>query len=114
METVFYGDKPAPTGEETNASLELTESLIAPSNFASHKNETKKATLFHRTDFTLLLVNRKPQLSFKESSNTVHYPLSRRKTFHHNDEVICITYEAMATFFQLLVQIVEKNVGKKG
>jgi hypothetical protein len=49
----------------------------------------------------------------EKMTDTCHYTLPCPMTFDKNDEVIGITGKTMSSFLQLLIQIIQEDVGQK-
>lgn len=109
---IAHGDKPGPTGQLFDPSLEFTEGFLRPVNLGSTESEAKKDSLICRDDSAFLLVDLEFEGAFQEAFQASHDPFARPSAFHQNDEVVGIANKTMSTLLKLFIEIIQENVGK--
>src|SRR4030042_1018123 len=111
---IVHGDKPGPAGQFFDPSLEFTEGFLRPMYLGSTESEAKKGKLVCRDYLAFILVDLELEGALKEAPQALHDPLSRRPTFHQDDEIIGITDETVPALFKLFIQVIQDHVGQQG
>ncbi len=102
----------ASSGDLTHPLFEPHNDRIHPVQFAAIKPKAKEAAVPEGGGFALGAVHRQPKSAFDEPAYRDQHSFGRFLTADKDQEVVGVSHEAKAASFQLLIQVVQHNVGQ--
>src|SRR4030043_2467295 len=109
---VLHGYTPTTPREAAQPYFESMDSFLSGSQFHSCKRETKKRTVLSTDHFAFVPVHLNLEFSLKETADTCHRTMSGTFRLYQNDQIICVACEPMTALFELLIEVIQKDIAQ--
>ena len=94
--------------------LEVRQGFVAPAYLRAPHREAQKVAVTHRRNLAFDRVDREFEGVFKVARDTFHHPLSGTLAFNQDEHVIGVPGKAVAPPMQLVVELIEQDIGQQG
>src|SRR4030042_6398324 len=109
---VWHGDTPTTPGKAAQFGFESMDSFLSRRQFHPCERETKKRTVLSTGHFAFVPVHLNLEFSLKETADTCHHAMSGTFRLDQNDQIICVACEPMTALFQLLIEVIQKDIAQ--
>src|SRR3972149_2456520 len=110
--SVLHGHAPTPPGQAAQSCFKSMDSFFSGSQFHPCERETKKRTVLSTDHFAFVPVHPNLKFSLKETADTCHHAMSGTFRLFHDDQIIRVACEPMTTLFQLLIEVIQKDIAQ--
>src|SRR4030067_992047 len=109
---VWHGDTPATPCKAAQFGFESMDSFLSGSQFHPCKREPEKRTVLSTGHFAFVPVHLHLEFSLKETADTCHHSICGMFRLCQDDQIICIACEPMTALFQLLIEVIKKDIAQ--
>src|SRR4030042_1099625 len=109
---VLHGYTPTTPCQAAQPGFESIDRFLSGSQFHSCECETKKGTVLNTNHSAFVLVHLHLEFSLKETADTCHHSICGTFRLCQDDQIICIACEPMTALFQLLIEVIKKDIAQ--
>src|SRR4030043_1717173 len=109
---VWHGYSPTTPGKAAQFGFESMDRFLSGSQFHPCKRETKKRTVLSTDNFAFVPVHLHLEFSLKETADTCHHAMSGTFRLDQDDQIIRVACEPMTALFQLLIEVIQKDIAQ--
>src|SRR4030043_1350388 len=109
---VWHGYTPTTPCKAAQFGFESMNGFLSGSQFHPCKRETKKRTVLSTDNFALVPVHLHLEFSLKETADTCHHARCSTFRLDQDDQIIRVACEPMTALFQLLIEVIQKDIAQ--